>query len=80
MDSGSPDAEAAGFRSVTLAAAGGARRVSRRRWVNCATALFYAGAAALNQNDEHDGKENAGDYTNQDGAVHLKTPFMGKTL
>jgi hypothetical protein len=48
--------------------------------VKCATALFYAGAAALNQNEEHDGKENAGDYTNQDGAVHWKTPFMGKTL
>jgi hypothetical protein len=48
--------------------------------VNCATALLYAGAAALNQNDEDDGEENAGDYTNQDGAVHLKTPFMGRTL
>jgi hypothetical protein len=48
--------------------------------VNCATWLLYAGAATLNQNDENDDKENAGNYTNQDGAVHLKTPFMGQTL
>jgi hypothetical protein len=63
-----------------MAAASRARYVSRPCWVKCATALLYAGAAALNQNDEHDGEENTGDYTNQDGAVHWKTPFMGKTL
>jgi hypothetical protein len=63
-----------------MAAGSGARRVSRRRWANCATALLYASAAALNQNDEHDGEENAGNDTNQCGAIHLKTPFMGKTL
>jgi hypothetical protein len=42
--------------------------------------LLDAGAAALNQNNEYDDEENAGNNADQESAVHLKTPFMGTTL
>jgi hypothetical protein len=48
-----------------------------RRWVKCAAVLLDAGAAALNQNNEHDDKENTGSDTNQDCAIHFENPFRG---
>jgi hypothetical protein len=48
-----------------------------RRCMKCAAALLDAGAATLNQNNEHDDKENAGSDTNQHGAIHFQNPFRG---
>jgi hypothetical protein len=48
-----------------------------RRWVKCAAVLLDAGAAALNQNNEHDDKENTGSDANQDCAIHFENPFRG---
>jgi len=77
MNSGTLTPKRQGSPSVTLAPASGARL---HRWVRCAPRLLDAGAAALNQYNENDGKENAGYNANQKSAVHLKTPFMGPAL
>jgi len=39
--------------------------------------LVDLGAAALNENDENHGKQNAGNYADQNYAVHFKNPFRG---
>src|SRR5580658_5703138 len=65
---------------MTLTLAGGARREQRRRRNICRSALLDASAAALNQNDEHDDKKNAGNNANQGSAVHFKSPFLGNSL
>ena len=81
MDSGVPlSPKRQGSPFVTLAPASGALTVFSRRWVNCAAVLLDASAAALNQNNEYDDEENAGNDANQSGAIHLKTPFLGATL
>lgn len=77
MNSGTLTPKRQGSPSVTFAPASGARL---RRWVRHASELLDAGAAALNQNNQDDGKENAGNNANQESAVHLKTPFVGPAL
>jgi hypothetical protein len=38
--------------------------------------LLDASAATLNQNDQHDDKENTGNYPDDCGIVHLNSPFF----
>jgi hypothetical protein len=38
--------------------------------------LLDASATTLNQNDQHDDKENTGDYPDDRGIVHLNSPFF----
>jgi hypothetical protein len=38
--------------------------------------LLNSRAAALNQNDQHDDKENTGNYPDDRGIVHLNSPFF----
>jgi len=39
--------------------------------------LADARAAALNQNNENHGKQNAGNYADQSCAIHFENPFRG---
>jgi hypothetical protein len=38
--------------------------------------LVDLGATTLNENNQHDDKEQTGDDANQSGAIHGETPFL----
>ncbi|MGD0902301.1 MAG: hypothetical protein ABR924_05085 [Terracidiphilus sp.] len=56
----------------TAEAVGKARDVSRRRRNTRAVALLDPCAAALDQNDKHDDKQNAGNNPNDRNTVHFR--------